>query len=87
MKLIITIAIGVFLGTVAAQLVLDSWHSHQSQLALAAEQQRLAEQEKARLAQAEKIRALFSQSQQPPAQTARPPAGFIPDDASAPTHP
>ena len=83
MKLTLQIALGVFLGTLAAQLLLDNWHKHQAQLAQIAEQQRLIEQENARLTQADRVRALFLQSQQQKPQSAQhPPIGFVPDDAT-----
>ena len=61
MKLILQIALGVFLGTLASQLTIDSWHTHQEGIAnLAAEKLRV-EQERVRLEQGERIRALLLQ--------------------------
>ncbi len=82
MKLFIQIALGVFLGTISAQLVLDRWHEFKRKQENAMAQHQLLEKEKARLAQADRIRAMllqkrgdktFGQSSLPP--------GFVPDDA------
>ncbi|MCX7097973.1 MAG: hypothetical protein NTV43_08735 [Methylococcales bacterium] len=83
MKLVLQIALGVFLGTLASQFVMDGWHKHQANIIQAATEQRLAEQEKTRLEQADSIRTLFLKSQQNNKSGKNtPPAGFIPDDAS-----
>jgi hypothetical protein len=64
MKLILQIALGVFLGTLASQFTMDSWRSHQeSKIKEAAEQLR-AKQEKVRLEEGERIRALLLQGRQ-----------------------
>lgn len=86
MKLILQIALGVFLGTLVSQLAIDGWHTHQEDLAKEAAEKLEAEQEQVRLEQGERIRALLLQGRQgkPPA-ASKPPNGFVPDDAQADT--
>ncbi len=81
MKLIVQIAIGVFIGALSAQLTLDGWRTHQQGIAKEAREKLRAEQDKTRLEQGERIRALLLQGRQGNA----PPAGFVPDDAQADT--
>ncbi len=85
MKLILQIALGVFLGTLASQFTMDGWRSHQeSKIKEAAEQLR-AKQEKVRLEEGERIRALLLQGRQNNSHDSRkPPAGFVPDDVQGP---
>lgn len=85
MKLILQIALGVFLGTLASQFTMDSWRSHQeSKIKEAAEQLR-AKQEKVRLEEGERIRALLLQGRQNNSHDShKPPAGFVPDDVKGP---
>lgn len=80
MKLICQIALGVFLGVVAAQLCVDYWRDNR-------EQQKLVEREKARLEQADLIRKQFIENQQSVGHddTGSPPNGFVPDDAPSTT--
>lgn len=82
MKLILQITFSVFLGTLAAQLTLDSWHTHQQQLAQQAAEKLRAEQEKVRLEQAGRIRALLLQGDRggKVSSANKPPVGFVPDD-------
>ena len=49
MNLILQIALGVFLGTLASQFTMDGWRSHQESIAKAAAEQLRAKQEKVRL--------------------------------------
>lgn len=49
MKLVIQIALGVFLGALASEALISSWHSYRDRVATEAESVRLAEQEKARI--------------------------------------
>jgi hypothetical protein len=56
MKLVLQIATGVFLGALMSQLLLDQWHSYQTQHAVEAERQRLAVQEKARNERDQRVR-------------------------------
>ncbi len=77
MKLTLQIALGVFLGTLGSQLSIDSWRSYRDGMAQKATEKIRADQEKARLEQGERIRALLLQGRQNP--NAR--AGFVPDDA------
>ncbi|WP_411726792.1 hypothetical protein [Methyloglobulus sp.] len=85
MKLILQIAFGAFLGAFASQFTFDAWRSHQEGIAKAAEEKLQAEQEKVRLEQGERIRALLMQGRQGNTPNAsKPPAGFVPDDARGP---
>jgi hypothetical protein len=59
MKLVIQIAVGVFLGALMSQLFLDQWHSYQAQHAFEAERQRLAIQEKARNERDQRVREVL----------------------------
>lgn len=82
MKLIIQIAIGVFLGTLTSQFAIDTWHKYQENIAKSAADKQQAEQNKARLEQGERIRAMILQSRQGNSpQADKVPPGFIPDDA------
>lgn len=64
MKFILQIALGVFLGTLASQITIDSWHGYQESLAKEAEKKRLAEEKKVRVEEGERIRALLLQGRQ-----------------------
>lgn len=85
MKLILQIAVGVFLGSLGARIVADIWHGRQEQNAKQVAEQRNAEQEKLRREQGERIRSLLLQGRHghPAAASAKPPAGFVPDDAQS----
>lgn len=85
MKLTLQIALGVFLGTLAAQLSIDSWHNYRQAIANQETEKRRADQERARLEQAERIRALLLQgrSGKKAPNASNPAAGFVPDDAPA----
>ncbi|MCQ8129727.1 hypothetical protein [Methylomonas rivi] len=85
MKLILQIAVGVFLGSLGAWIVADIWHGRQEQNAKQVAEQRHAEQEKLRRAEGERIRALLLQGRQAgnAAGSIKPPAGFVPDDAQS----
>lgn len=86
MKLILQIALGVFLGILASQLTIDSWRTHQENIAEEAEEKLRAEQERVRMKQGERIRALLLQGRQGNTPGAsKPPAGFVPDDAQVET--
>lgn len=86
MKLILQIAFGVFLGTLASQLTIDSWRNHQEGIAKEAEEKLRAKQERVRMEQGERIRALLLQGRQGNIPGAnKPPAGFVPDDAQVET--
>ena len=61
MKLILQIAFGVFIGTLASQLTIDGWRSHQEGIAKEAAEKLRTEQEKVRLEQGDRIRALLLQ--------------------------
>jgi hypothetical protein len=80
-KLILQIALGVFLGALASQFVFDTWHTYQESIAKAVSEKLRAEQEKVRLEQNERIRALFIRGSQPTPSSNKPPPGFVPDDS------
>jgi len=85
MKLILQVALGVFLGSLASQFTFDAWRTHQEAIAKEAEEKLLAEEEKASEQQAEKVRALFMQNLQgKKSGVAAIPPGFVPDDAQEP---
>jgi hypothetical protein len=81
MKLIVQIALGVFLGTLATQLTLDVWRARLDGIAKQAAEKIQAEQQRVRAEQAEHIRALLSQGRK----AIGPAAGFVPDDAQSET--
>ncbi|MEI8209812.1 MAG: hypothetical protein D0528_01650 [Methylococcales bacterium] len=62
MKLTLQIALGVFLGTLSSQLIIDTWRSNQTNIAKQKEERVRAEQEKVRQEQGERIRALLLQN-------------------------
>lgn len=49
MKLVIQIALGVFLGALASEALISTWHSYRDRVATQAESARLAEEEKTRI--------------------------------------
>lgn len=86
MKLTLQIALGVFMGTLASQLTIDGWRTHQEDIAKEAAEKLQAEQERVRLEQGERIRALLLQGRQGKASTtSKLPNDFVPDDAQADT--
>lgn len=86
MKLMLQIAVGVFLGSLASQLAIDAWHGHREAMVNAVEEKRRADREKSRIEQGERIRALLLQGREAKTTTpSRQPApGFVPDDAQMP---
>lgn len=85
MKLVLQIAFGVFLGTLLSQLIIGSWHTHMEEITKQLAEKNRVEQEKVRLEQGERIRALLLQGRQKnSADSNKAPAGFIPDDAKSP---
>ena len=82
MKLMLQIALGVLLGSLSSSLIMDAWRDHKAELLKAETEKVLQEQERVRLEQTERIRAILMQGRQanPPAAIS-PPTGFIPDDA------
>jgi len=85
MKLILQIAIGVFLGTLASQFTMGSWRSYHENIAKEVAEQLRTTQEKVRNEQGERIRALLLQGRQNNSHDSRkPPAGFVPDDVQGP---
>lgn len=85
MKLILQIALGVLIGILASQLITDSWHAHQENIANSAEEKLRVEREKVRMEHGERIRKLLLESRQGNTPNSKkPPTGFIPDDARVP---
>jgi hypothetical protein len=85
MKLVLQIALGVFLGMLSSHLVIDSWHTHQEVIAKEAAEKFRAKQEKVRMEQGDRIRTLLMQSRQNKTHGEnKPPVGFVPDDAKVP---
>lgn len=85
MKLILQIALGVFLGALASQFAIDGWRTRQEGIIKKAAEKLQAEQERVRLEQGERIRALLLQGRQGNTPGAnKPPAGFVPDDVQGP---
>lgn len=81
MKLTLQIALGVFLGSLASQLTIDSWRIRQEDIAKAATEKLRADQERVRREQGERIRALLLQGRKGNAAGVKtPPTGFVPDD-------
>jgi len=64
LKLILQIALGVFLGTLGTQLTLDAWHNHQENITKVAAERLIIQQEKIRKEQGEQIRNLILQNRQ-----------------------
>ena len=82
MKLILQITLGVFLGTITAELTIDNWRNHQRELAKEASEKQRAKQEKVRLEQVEHIRALLGQGRQENTSAENKSlTDFVPDDA------
>lgn len=85
MKLIIQITLSVFLGTLASQLTFNYWQSRQENVTKEAAEKLRAEQERVRLEQGERIRALLMQNRQAnPSSVNKPPPGFVPDGIKGP---
>lgn len=82
MKLIVQIALGVFMGSVTAQVTMDKWHKYQEQNGKEQALNQEFENEKARLEQADRIRAMFLEHRKNKnSGNNKPPAAFVPDDA------
>jgi len=77
-KLIVQIALGVFLGTLAAQLTIDAWHTHRENITKAESEQLKIHQEKIRKEQGERIRNLILQNRQGVTPN---PTQLLPDEA------
>lgn len=85
MKLVLQIALGVFLGSLASQFTCDAWRVRQENIAKEAEKKLRAERDRVREQQAEKIRALLQQGLQGKnTGSVVIPPGFVPDDAQEP---
>lgn len=84
MKLILQIALGVFLGTLATAVSMELWRLQRESDAKQAAEALRAKQEKARHEQGERIRAMLLRGQSGgEAGQHKPPAGFVPDDAQS----
>lgn len=82
MKLVLQIAIGVFLGTLASQLAFDAWQSRQARIANEVSDKLRTEQERIRQELSERIRTLLTHGRQGSAAAPNsPPPGVAPDDA------
>ena len=64
MKLILQITLGVFMGTLASQFTTNAQHARQENAAKTATEKLLAEQEKVRLEQGERIRSMLLKGHQ-----------------------
>ncbi len=85
MKLILQIALGVFIGATASQLLTDVWRDYRHGQAQQEEERLRAEQARIRQQQGERIRALLLQGRkQRTADSISPPEGYVPDDAGRP---
>ncbi len=77
MILILQIALGVFLGTLVSQIIIDGWHARQEGIAKEAAKKLRAEQKKVH----QRIRALLLQGRQGNTPDAgKLPTGFMTDD-------
>jgi hypothetical protein len=84
-KLTLQIALGVFIGTLASRLIIDSWHTHQENRAQLETEKLRIEREKVRKDQGERIRKLLLENRQSnPPNPKKLPDDFVPDDAKAP---
>lgn len=82
MKLVMQIALGVFIGSIASQLTLDNWHDYKASKIQAVAEALKAQQEQARKAQGDRIRELILNSRhRKPESGQKPPIDFVPDDA------
>jgi hypothetical protein len=82
LKLILKIALGVFLGALASQMVMEVWHAHQERLAKEAATKVKTEHDKARREQAERVRSMLMQGFRGKAiKPAVPPPELAPDGA------
>lgn len=64
MKLVLQIAIGVFIGAFGSQYAFEKWRSYETQRAAAVESQKLAEQKQRRDEQGAKIREMVIQGRE-----------------------
>ncbi|MGD0961881.1 MAG: hypothetical protein ABSB19_18880 [Methylomonas sp.] len=84
MKLVLQIALGVFIGAVSALFVVDAWRAHKEALDKAEVDKLFQQQEQARMEQGERIRALLIQGGKlRPGSGMAPPAGFSREDAQS----
>jgi hypothetical protein len=85
LRLILQIALGVFLGTLGSQLIIDRWRMHQEKITTLETEKLRLKQDNIRKEQGERIRNLLLQGRQGSQQNAiKPPPDFIPDDAQKP---
>lgn len=84
MKLIVQIALGVFLGTLATSVSMELWRVQRESEAKQAADTLRAKQEQARHEQGERIRAMLLQGRAGGEEAQNKPAvGFVPDDAQS----
>ncbi|UZR27821.1 hypothetical protein [Methylococcus mesophilus] len=81
MKLVLQIAIGVFLGTLASHFTVETWRLRQEQTARAASEKIEAEKAKAQHELSERIRTLLMRGRQENSGQPHMPPDFVPDDA------
>lgn len=89
MKLVLQIALGVFLGTLASAATMDFWRQQRESEAKQIAESLRVKQEQARQEQGERIRAMLMQGRQRDPQQSdqtKLPPNFIPDDAGSQSH-
>ncbi|AAU91073.1 MULTISPECIES: hypothetical protein [Methylococcus] len=82
MKLVLQIAIGVFLGTLTSQSLVEVWRLHQERAARAAAEKIEAEKAKTRHELSERIRTLLMRGRQEHGDRPPLPPSFVPDDTA-----
>lgn len=86
MKLVLQIALGVFLGTLASAVTMEVWRLQRESEAKQIAENLRAKQEQVRHEQGERIRALLMQGQQNNSEQANEtklPPNFVTDDAQS----
>lgn len=81
MKLILQIALGVYLGFFASQITLQFWLDYKNAMAKQSEDKYRVDREKIRVEHSEKIRTLILEQQRKQNLPGKFPPGFVPDDA------
>jgi hypothetical protein len=82
MKLVMQIALGVFLGSLASRFAFEAWDTRQQAIKKEAEEKLRVERQRIRDEQAERIRALLMQGRKGKnSGKLMIPPGFVPDDA------
>jgi len=83
MKLVLQIALGVFLGSLGSGLIIDYVHAYQDRIIKEAEASEQAKDEEARREQGRRIREMILQGRRKreTSEAGRPPQGLMPNDA------